>query len=326
MTESEPARDAIGIEPGRRTSRFPRLARLGPWLVAAGILAFVLARVPIDDFTAALSRVSAWRLIALSVGFVFAMLAADSLAVWLAVRAALTESRLSYGAVLRIRGTSYLLALVNYAAGQGGVVYLMHRHYNLPVSAGTGAVLLATSAFLVAVALAVGFGLLSGAIPDRTEINVAAIGLLAAAAAYLIIVKWRPAVLARSRWLAPFFTAGIWGTLRVIAARTVHLTVLLAGHITAMLLFGIEVPISVAAAGLPVLFFVATLPISPAGLGTTQAAAVTLFASFAPGANDSAQQAAVLAYSLAFQIAGTLVAAVVGVVCLRSLQAAREDG
>lgn len=113
------------------------------------------------------------------------------------------------------------------------------------------------------------------------------------------------------------FAASVAGTVRITEARAVHLAVLMAGHWLAMRLVGIDVPLSAALAGLPVMFLVASLPIAPAGLGTTQAAAVTLFSGFAPGATEPLRQAAVLAYSLAFQAASTFAIGIIGLLCLR---------
>src|SRR5690606_4325455 len=134
---------------------------------------------------------------------------------------------------------------------------------------------------------------------------------------YLALIAWRPRRLARLALLAPLFAAGAGGSARIAAARALHLGVLVAGHWAAMRLFGIVVPAAAALAGLPVMFLIAALPISPAGLGTTQAAAMTLFAGFAPGADEATRQAVVIAYSLAFHAAGTAMVAAVGMMCLR---------
>jgi uncharacterized membrane protein YbhN (UPF0104 family) len=129
----------------------------------------------------------------------------------------------------------------------------------------------------------------------------------------------------RRRLLAPLFRAGARGSLQVASARAVHLGVLICGHVMAMRLFAVEVPLVVALAGLPVLFLVGALPISPAGLGTTQAAAITLFGAHAPGASEASRHAVLLAYSLSFQIAVTAVMMSVGLVCLRRLSRSLPD-
>ena len=84
-----------------------------------------------------------------------------------------------------------------------------------------------------------------------------------------------------------------------------------------MRFFGIRVPPSQAIALLPLVFIISVLPISPSGLGTAQAAAVTLFAQFAHGATLEDRRAAVVGYSLGLQFLALFVQAVLGVYFLR---------
>lgn len=291
------------------------LGRLLPWAVAALILAYLFASVPASDLADALQRASWPAVVTLALVVVTATLATDATALWIAIRCGLPAMRLGWRDTVAIRGASYLLAVLSYGAGQGGVVYFLRRHHEVPVVAGAGAVLLATGVQIIVVALAVGLGLALGAVPDRPELRWLAVLVLAGAPVYLLIIHLRPRLLAARHLLAPLFEAGVAGTLRVGAARIAHLAVLIAGHWLAMRLFGIEVPPAVAVARLPVLFLVAALPISPSGLGTTQAAAVTLFSEYVEA--GTAPEATVLAYSLSFQVVGTALAAVWGLVCLR---------
>lgn len=293
--------------------------RVLPWLLALAILGFVITRVPRDELVAALSHVSLWRLLVLAAAFVITVLAVDSLALWIAFKASLSRSPVSYGSVLLMRGASHLLAQVSYAAGQGGMVYLLRQRHQVPITSGAGAVLLANGAFIIVTALTVAAGLWAGAVPDRPELRMVAISVAAALPVYLLVLACRPGILARRRLLSPFFQAGARGSIQVAGCRALHLGVLITGHVIAMRLFGIEVPMAVALAGLPVLFLIGSLPISPSGLGTTQAAAITLFGSFAPGQSSASEQAVVLAYSLSFQVIVSLMLLGVGLFCLHRI-------
>ena len=306
--------DGVPVRPWRRWA---------PWVVAAVILGYIFATVPRADLAAAFERVSLWRLGILVATYAVALLLADALAMWIAFRQAITDHRVTYGAAVRMRGASYLLALVNYGAGQGGIVYFLHQYHGVKISRGASAVLLASGALILVIALAVGAGLLGGAVPNRPELRFVAVAVVAALPTYLALIAARPNFLASRAFLTPLFDAGIGGTLRVAGARVVHVSVLIAGHWMAMHLFGIHVPAAAALAQLPVVFLVAAIPISPSGLGTTQAAAITLFAPYASGAELPAREAAVLAYSLSFQFAGTAAVAAIGLVCLRLMGAGR---
>ena len=143
-------------------------------------------------------------------------------------------------------------------------------------------------------------------------------------------------VIARPRWLAsrPLFdvllSAGLGGYLKAMLARLPHIAALLTFQLAALRGFGVAVPMSTAIAALPVVFFIAVLPISVQGLGTTQAAMVLFFARFVPaGAGDP--RAVVLGASLGAQAIALSFQVLTGLVCLRSrtargLGAATQQG
>jgi hypothetical protein len=145
----------------------------------------------------------------------------------------------------------------------------------------------------------------------------------------LVAVAWAGlaiytvAVAVRPRWLAnrPVFDvllgAGLGGHARALLVRLPHIASLIAFQLFMLRAFGVAVPLVVALAVMPVVFFIAVLPISVQGLGTTQAAMVYFFARYAAG-DVKAQQAAVLAASLVGQALALAVQATLGVACLRS--------
>ena len=265
---------------------------------------------------------------------VVATLSADSLALWIALRASTDADPrhaesvaapamprlLPYRAVFTIRCASALPSLLTYSAGQGSIVYFLHRHYHVPVIAGATAVVLAAAAFLMVLALVAGVGLLGGAIPDRGEFRVLTWLALAALPVYMSLAAWKPRWLLRWRLSATLLSASPQIMLALASARGLHLTIMVSGHWLVLGLFGIEVPFAAALVQLPVMFLVGALPIAPAGLGTTQAAALTLFSGYASDHTTAAADASVLAYSLSCHVAGIALMAILGLVCLRRLQ------
>jgi len=136
---------------------------------------------------------------------------------------------------------------------------------------------------------------------------------------------------AYARWLdKPAFevllNAGLGGHARALLVRLPHIAALMAFQYSALRAFGVEVPVGYAIATLPIAFFVAVLPISVQGLGTTQAMMIYLFGRYAPGK----QEAAIVAASLMAQAIAFAFQALLGVVCLRSrvgraLQASAQE-
>jgi hypothetical protein len=294
-----------------------RLKRIAPWLVAVAILGWLFTTVPVDALYAALARVPPLPYLLLAVGFVVVMLCADAFACFVTIRYSLPESALRYVDVLSIRGVSYLLGLVNYGVGQGSIAVFLKQRHGVPLPAAFGVVLLMLGINVSLVAAAAVAGLLFGGAPAQPAVRMVVYGLACMFPAYLLIVALKPRLLARVRLLAPLFAAGLRGNLICLAARTPHVVVLLGGHFLAMRLFGVRPSPGQALTLLPLIFFVAVVPLSPFGLGTAQATAVALLAPFAQGTHEDARQAAVLAYSLSFQMLGMLVQALVGLAFLR---------
>src|SRR3954452_23220094 len=116
-----------------------RLGRILPWLVAIGLFAYLLTRFSPADVAQKMRMAAGWTVPAIA-GLVLLVYLADSLAIWKTF--GWFVARLSFKEVLVVRGATYLLALVNYALGQGAIVYFVNRSRGVPVSRGTAAVLL----------------------------------------------------------------------------------------------------------------------------------------------------------------------------------------
>src|SRR5262245_59592490 len=96
-----------------------KLTRIAAWAVTLGLLAYILTTVSLREVGRAIAGAEPWTApaLVLIVGCVYL---ADSLAMWQTFGWFLT--RLSFRDVLLVRGASYLLAIINYAVGQGAIV------------------------------------------------------------------------------------------------------------------------------------------------------------------------------------------------------------
>ena len=83
--------------------------------------------------------------------------------------------------------------------------------------------------------------------------------------------------------------------------------------------FGIALPFGIAMASMPVILLAAGLPITPAGLGTQQAAFLYFYAPYG-------DPAAILAFGLAYPVVVTLARCLLGLPYLRSLPQLRLRG
>jgi uncharacterized membrane protein YbhN (UPF0104 family) len=296
-----------------------RLGRILAWLVAIGLLGYLFSRISLHDVLRDVKMAAGWTVPVIA-GLVILVYLADSLAIWKTF--GWFVARLSFREVLVVRGATYLLALVNYALGQGAIVYFVKRSRGVPLIRGTAAVLLVMGInVLMLLALAtVGLAVVPQ-VPPRLAWVVAI--------AYAGLAVYALAVAVKPRWLTsrPLFDvllgAGVVGHLKAMAARVPHILSLLVLTYTSMRAFHIQVPVAQAVLCLPMVYFVAVLPISPQGLGTTELMMTTFFADYAPGASAAEHNAAVIASSFTLRVVAVAVQSLIGVVCLRN-QMARD--
>jgi hypothetical protein len=278
------------------------------------LLFFLFRRTPFSQVIAATHSAAPWTLPVALLTLV-AIYVGDSFAIWKTFGWFL--ARLSLAEVLVVRGATYLLAAINYSVGQGAIVYFVHRATGAPVLRGVATVLLIMGINILALLMLTTFGLVvAPEVPHGLYVIVAV--------AYAGLAIYVAAVIARPRWLAtrPIFdvllAAGLGGHLRALVVRLPHIAALMASQTLILRAFGVNVPLVAALASLPVVFFVAVLPISVQGIGTTQTAMVFFFARYAPGADQTSREAAVLAASLVWQVVSVAFQAALGLACLRS--------
>jgi hypothetical protein len=285
------------------------LARWGPWVLAAALLALLLGRGSVRNLPKYISDAAPWTIPAALASLV-AIYIADSFAMWKTFGWFL--ARLSFLDVLVVRGGTYLLAILHYAVGQGTIVYFVHRATGVSVARGTATVLLIMGINVLALLFLTTAGL---AIAPEIPHSVAMVTALAWAGlgVYVVAMVLRPRWLAARQIFEVLLSAKLGGHLRTLAVRLPHIAALLVFQVAMLYAFGIPVPLRAAIVELPVVFFVAALPITPQGLGTTQAAMVLFFARYAPGGKDQ-----VMAASLATQGMSSLVQAGIGLLCMRS--------
>ncbi|HZF08895.1 MAG TPA: lysylphosphatidylglycerol synthase domain-containing protein [Thermoanaerobaculia bacterium] len=285
--------------------------RFGPWLVAAGLLLFLLHRVPFAALRSGLAHGPWGALTAYTFPLAALTLVADAFATQVCL--AVTGEPRPFRTLLLVRGATYLLGLVNYALGQGGIGLYLHRT-GTRAARGTGIVLFLMAVNLGSLALTAALGLVLP-VGNRLgpEVRDLVLGGLVLGALYLGVVALRPAFLNRYEILSPLFAAGVRGHLAALAGRLPHVLLLALGQWGALWIWGVRIPADHALALMPLVLVVAALPVAPAGLGTLQAAQVLLFAHYA-------SEAAVLSFSLAFSLLGLVFQAIVGVACLAALK------
>jgi hypothetical protein len=154
--------------------------------------------------------------------------------------------------------------------------------------------------------------------PDVPHAVTVVVGVAyAGLAVYALVVALKPRWLAQRPLFDVLLAAGLGGHARALLVRVPHIAALVIFQTSMLRAFGVAVPVAQAVVALPIVFFIAVLPISVQGLGTTQAAMVFFFARYAPG-DVAAQKAAVLAASLVAQALAVTLQVALGIACLRT--------
>ncbi len=298
--------------------------KLGPllgWAVTIAVLVYLFRTIPLSKVGDAIHAAYWWAIPADAV-LVVAVYLADSFAIKKTF--AWFVAPLSFREVLIVRGATYLLALINYAVGQGAIIYFVNRSRGVPLLRGTAAVLLVMGVNVLVLLVLASAGLLMTAdVPPvlRLVVIMAYGGL----AGYIALVAWKPSWLASRPIFDVLLSAGVSGHLRAMAVRLPHILSLMVLSWISLAAFGVVVPVGKAVLCLPIVYFVAVLPISFQGLGTSQAMLIHFFAAYAPGNTDETRWAEVLASSLVCQAIALAIQLSIGLFCIRN-QLARNLG
>jgi hypothetical protein len=284
--------------------------RAVPFVLAAALVAFVVARLDFTAFVRALAAVDAPRFVAFAALFVLSLLTADAFATAIVYRR--TAPGVTFRELWALRGASYLPSLLNHHVGQAFVTVAVARRHGVPIARVAGATLVVYASWMGAI-----LGLGVAALLVRGDALVLPIAVVVVGLGYLALVAWRPARLARVTVLAPLFEAGVGGHLVALAARLPHVAALFLGTWLPFSFFGVRVPFLEALATVPVMMVVVTLPITPQGFGTRDVLAAHFFEGFAAGDTRAARLAAVAAATASFGVAITLIELCIGVALFR---------
>jgi uncharacterized membrane protein YbhN (UPF0104 family) len=260
------------------------LQRAFPIAVSLAVLLWLLRSVDLGAVVASLRPRVAWVLLpALAAyGAATLWLEATSLATLLPAPASLPK-----WTAARIKCASYLLAIVNYALGAAALTVLLRRRAGLTLAGAASLVLLiSTTDLVVVLSLAAG-----GTALVETGAPTVHAGLVAAALAGLF---GGLALLRLPRSLGPLERLRQLAALdalrsvplpelgRLLALRVAFSICFVGICAAGFAAFEVRAPLPELVAGVLIVAVVGAIPIAVAGLGTTQAAFVYLFASFAP--------------------------------------------
>jgi hypothetical protein len=270
-----------------------------PFVVSGGILSYLLAAV---DFAPVVEQVTLRGSLTLAGSLV--LFGVVSLFVEARCLHRLMPDgdgpRASLWTLMRMKSASYLLTTVNIALGAGALTFLLRRGSKLSLGDAAGIVVL-VSAFDLCLLLGLGAAATLGMTTNTVAVPAGAlVALVITVFAGLTLVRSRASLgpLNRLRELSLLRAARFAPTAilaEVFALRIALVSGFLAVFWTALLAFGIQIPLGPLVAGMIAVTLVSSLPIGVSGLGTGQA---TFIFCFGQWADDGTLVAASLALTL----------------------------
>ena len=287
------------------------IKRLLPWLVGAGILAYLIWRIEINPLLDALSRAD----VVLYVPVLMVFMAVNFLADTQNMHALLKEpvESITFYDSMIIRGASYLLMIVDYTLGMGSVVYYLKKYKNLSIFQGTGLMLFlsyTTHISLLIMAIAGSVLAVDSHSAWLRQIAILCASILAIAVMLIILYKVLPdkGFLTKIKQ-SVFVKIFIDSPARMYIVNTVYrcgfyITFILFFYV-AVKAFNMDIPFMALLAYVPVILLVISIPISAFGLGTSQAAMLFLF-------KDYGTPAQIMAFSLTYSASIILLRGMLG--------------
>jgi len=291
-----------------------KLGRILPWVVTLVLLFYVFHGLSFADMKAALAAAESWAVPVLAL-LVIGIYLGDSFAIWKTF--GWFVAKLSFREVLVVRGATYLLALVNYTVGQGAIVYFVNRSRGVPILRGTAAVLLVMGINILLLLVFASIGLLVA--PDLPPVvRQVVFGAYGALALYLVLLVSRPRWLTSRPIFDVLFAAGVAGHLRALLVRVPHIGILMVFSYASLRAVGVQLPISQAILYLPIIYFIAVLPISVMGLGVNQLTMAYFFFKYVPNHTPEDARKLIEMASLGAQAVALVVQVGLGLFCMRN--------
>jgi uncharacterized membrane protein YbhN (UPF0104 family) len=290
----------VDEKPKRRSLAFAWFKKIAPWAVAAGIMYSLFSEVPIADAWAAARAARLEIFLPVMMIAVLLWFLIDSAA--FAFLFSRFNAKLSWSEARSLRGMTYILTPINWNLGTAAVI--LHLRSSKQIGALDSTSSMAFYQMVDGLVLASYVGLGAALLPASPEIESLykiALGIVVFQVASLwVFMGSKPGW----GWLARFRNFGIFRTHQAAAPRDVAVLILMKGVYFSVFIgvfwsgcraFGIDLPLQLAVAATPAILLAGALPITPAGLGTQQAAMLYFFSSHG-------SEASILAFGLAFPV------------------------
>jgi hypothetical protein len=308
------------------------LKKVLPWLVAVGIFAYLFDKYPPAKVYNSLKIANIPYFCLMAGSYCLLMYFLDTLVMTKILKHFGHEC--SYKDTLCARGVTYLIMIINYAASQVAFALYQNRKHGMPMAEMFGIfgiivvidlLILATLAFITTFFTTWPFDVFGMSLVRFVRIFT----FVAYAGLILSICFWR-GYLGKIGFLEKFRSKDFFSVLQragfkdYIAVGLLRLPVhvfIMCGMYLAVQPFNVHIPLVKILSNIPIIFFIGALPISPGGLGTSNAALVELLKPFLTGPAITSGIATagemLFSFSLAWMFANYIMKGAIGAVSLK---------
>lgn len=294
------------------------------------LVAYVFLTTDVHQFVEALSLANIPAFFVTEVVSAMAVYAMDSFCVYYLLKGLGYE--IPFREVASIKGASYLLNILNYNLALAGMAALLARKCKGRFLQFASPFILLNLLDLSALCAIVLVGVLAGQQflgPDiRVTLGIAAVGGLAAGPVLLSVSRLKT----RWVWLGKIQSHRIVSALRMVTPvhyiemmflRAVFTSLYVFTAFFLLRSFHFSIGLEHLAVYQPILTFIFAIPVSIAGLGSTQIAAREFFAPYAPLGLDKV--AAVDAYTTSSIVAALGLRVMIGILCMRGVASSLQE-
>jgi len=266
--------------------------RVLPWLIALACFGYLYTRISgaaareqmglVPYLAGIFGDVSWGSWLALMIPYSFLFFLIDTLVIWSVVRW-FNDAKLRYLDILPIRGSSYILSILNEQVGKGAMALYLNRRHDVPGwEVGSSMIFVMFCEFYYLLMWAtIGYFLRRDSLPPEfAAIPGVAIAALVFLAVFLMFFSGRLSFgeeLRKRQLFKSFREAKLWQYGAVVVLRSPALLSAVVIYTLALRLFGVEVGFGEMLGYLPVIFFGAATP------GPMRTVAITLWVVLFPG-------------------------------------------
>ena len=284
--------------------------QLLPWIAAAAILLFLFWRIDIKQFLNALFEANLYLYLPAVIVFILGAFLLDAQNIKAILHHFSYE--VPYKQVLGIRGITYLLMTINWTVGMGGMAYYLKQVGGIPLMRSTALIFFFNAITQITMFLMAGIGCLLVSEPS-VIVNKMFIVCIVGLGAYIIFISilkilpsWK--ILKKIKNMAllkVFHEASVKSYFLLTFWRVLYYLAFIAFYYAGVKAFHMDIPLIELLTSVPIILLVISLPITPMGLGTSQAAMILLFKDFGSEPN-------ILAFSIVYLVSVQLLRSIIG--------------